>query len=395
MKLKRLKEERAELLEEIEKLNDNTTSTREHKKIDDLFDKIDFLDYQIEKEERALNSKIYKPVNKDEVEVKGADALLRPSEMETRDFVDAFTETNRFSSNKRTTMKEFAEYLLFKKGEQRATTVDGSVLVPKEILAEVLHLATKKSVLLNDCPFVRMTAPTTIIGRVNTNPKLDFKKKGEIGLQTGIVLDGVELEAKTLYGWIEIAEEDIADIHNFENVIREAFANALSETLDGAFLYRHPNYTDETNNPNYGVYPKNSVCDLADINNVDTKATIDFDSILKGMLPIAKANKQATSVAMSPVNEFALHMLKDGDGTYKLAPAIMNTLTKVSSTGMKDTDILVYDRNAIVIGVKDGVSVKVNNNLTRGTVILRIMLRADVCVTDPKAVTLVKVTETA
>lgn len=107
MKLKRLKEERAELLEEIEKLNDNTTSTREYKKIDDLFDKIDFLDYQIEKEERALNSKIYKPVNKDEVEVKGADALLRPSEMETRDFVDAFTETNRFSSNKRTTMKEF------------------------------------------------------------------------------------------------------------------------------------------------------------------------------------------------------------------------------------------------------------------------------------------------
>lgn len=391
MKLKRLKEEKGELLREIEILNENVIETRERKKIDDLLEKLDYIDYQIDKEERALNSKTYVPVNKDGVEEKGVDALLRPSEMEAREFVDAFTET-RYYSHKRTTMKEFAEYLLFKKGEQRATTVDGSVLVPKEILAEVLHLATKKSVLLNDCPLVRMTAPTTIIGRVKNNPKLDFKKKGEKGLQTGIVLDGVELEAKTLYGWIEIAEEDVADIHNFENVIREAFANALSETLDGAFLYRHQNYTDDIDNPNYGVYPKNSVCDLADINKVDTQAVMHFDSVLKGMLPIAKANKQATSVAMSPTNEFALHMFKDADGTYTLAPAVMNTLTKVSSSGMKDTDVLVYDRNAIIIGVKDGVSVKVNHDLTKGTVILRLMLRADVCVTDPKAVTLVKVT---
>ena len=321
-------------------------------------------------------------------ENRSGDSLLRAKEMEKRDFINAFAGTE----GGKTTMKEFAEYLLFNKGEKRATTVDGSVIIPSEILGEVVHQATKKSVLLGHCPIVRMTAPTTVIGRVKNNPKMDFKKKYAKGLQTGIVLDGVTLEAKTLYGWVKIAEEDISDISNFENVIRTAFANVLAETLDGAFLYKHQNFTDNPMEPNYGVYPGNSVCDLAEINQIDTQANMHFDAVLRGMLAIARHNKQATSVAMHPVNEYALHMAKDSDGTYTLAPAAMNPLTKISSTALKDTDVLVFDHNAIVVGIKDGVSVKLENDLTDGTVILRFMIRADICVTDPKAVSMVKVT---
>lgn len=358
-KLKILMEKRYALVREMEA----ATEKREFEKFDALNAELTDLDAEI----TALKNKTCK------IQTASEDNLLRAAEMTEKQFTREFS-----NGSNNVKFGDFTRALLFNDGEFRnSTNVDGSVIVPQEIAAEVIYKAINNSVILRKTPMIPMEAPITIIGRVKDNVEVDFKEKLATGLKTGMGLEGVKLEAKTLYAWVNLAEEDMQDVVNLEAILRTAFAEALAETVDKNFLY-----TNAASSGKPGVYPK-GIMDSATINKI-TVDSMDYDAILKGSLEIAKNNGDANAVGINPTDMFGIHMLKDSLGQYIKAPGGLPTDMYTMSNGLKTGDMLVFDSNAIVVGIRKEMDIKMMPDLTSGNVIIRIMFRCDVATTQDK-----------
>lgn len=360
-KLKELTEKRYSLVAKMEA----AVERREYESYD-----------KFEAELRELDAEILAIKQKQESKIQTAteDNLIRAEELTETQFVRAFAPEESTVG-----FEDFTRAVLFNDGgEFRATTtVDGSVIIPTSIAAQVIHKALNNSVLLRKTPVLSMEAPTAIIGRVKDNVKVDFKEKMATGLQTGLGLEGVKLEAKTLYAWVKIAEEDLQDLVNLQSILHTAFAGAVAETIDKNFLYTNPNAAAKP-----GVYPK-GIMDSETINSLEV-AAIDYDAILKGSSEIANNNGEANAVGIHPSDEFGLYMLKDNSGQYIQPPLGLPVGPYTRSNGMKPGDVLIFDKNAIVVGIRREMDVKVMSDLTDGTVLMRVMFRCDVATTQDK-----------
>lgn len=337
---------------------------------------------KLEAELREVDSRINELKQDSDIQNASEDNLIRAEKLTEKEFVRAFT-----ADEEKVTLEEFTRALLFNEGEHRnSTNVDGSVIVPTSIAAQVIHKATNNSVLLRKTPVLSMDAPTAIIGRVKDNVKVDFKEKMATGLQTGIGLEGVQLNAKTLYAWVRIAEEDLQDVVNLQSILHTAFAGAIAETIDKNFLYTNANAATKP-----GVYPK-GIMESESINSIEVDA-INYDAILKGSLEIAKNNGTANAVGINPLDEYGLYMLKDSSGQYIKPPMGLPTGPYTTSNGVAAGDVLVFDKNAIVVGIRKEMDINVMPDLTNGTVLMRVMFRCDVATTQDKHICKVSVTK--
>ena len=95
-------------------------------------------------------------------------------------------------------------------------------------------------------------------------------------------------------------------------------------------------------------------------------------------LEISKSNGKANTIGLNPVENFKLQTMKDSIGQYITPPSFYNDLNRIESNGLKPNDIIVFDANQILIGIRKEMDIKVMPNLKNGTVIMRCMLRADV-----------------
>ncbi len=380
MQLRSLLDEYSELEKDIKKdLRSNTENEDIQDKIDDLNDialdieqEIDIIAEKRNNFNLNNTTKINSLNNRDNTEFIDQNKVFRANDFKTsKEFRKAFTGTNNDKSLK---IEDFAKGILFNdwKGNPNfRSRADGSVLLPTEIVSDVIYEATNKSVLLGNCPLLVMNEGKAIIGKIRENVDLDFKEKFAEGKKTSLGLEGVELEAKTLYAYIEIAEEDLQDLANLNDVIRKAFAGAIAETLDKNFLYNNANYGVKT-----GVYPK-GILDNPNIKQI-TVNSVDYDMVGKACLEISKENGEANVVGLNPIEHYQLQMLKDNSGQYIQAPSFWNNLSKAESNAIKPSEAIVFDRNQIVIGIRQEMDIKTDNKLETGTVILRCMFRADV-----------------
>ena len=81
---------------------------------------------------------------------------------------------------------------------------------------------------------------------------------------------------------------------------------------------------------------------------------------------------------------FGIHMLKDSTGQYIKAPGGLPTEMYTMSNGLQQGDMLVFDSNAIVVGIRKEMDIKMLSELSSGSVIMRIMFRCDVATTQDK-----------
>lgn len=367
--LKLLMEKRAAKILKMEEAN--------HEKNFAAFDNLELELREIDREISSIKEK-----RQGVIQTATKDNLIRAEELTEKQFVRAFAQ-----GESDVNFKDFTRALLFNEGEYRANTnVDGSVIVPTSIEAQIIHKAINKSVLLGKVPILKMDAPYAIIGRVKDNVEVDFKEKMAPGLQTGLGLEGVTLEAKTLYAWVKMADEDLQDIDNLESVLRAAFSGAVAEIIDKNFLYTNENASSKP-----GVYPK-GIMDSETINSIEDDY-IDYDSILKGALEIAKNNGDADVVGINPIDMVGMMMLRDSSGQYITPPGGLSNSIYKSSNGIKPGELLVFDKNAIIIGIRQGMDVKMDNDLTDGTVLMRVAMRVDVATTYDKHIC--KVTKSA
>lgn len=248
---------------------------------------------------------------------------------------------------------------------------DGSVIAPISVSADIIYNACQKSVLLNNCPIVPMTTGTVRIGKVDEDMELDFKEKGILGKNTSLGLEPIDLVAKTLYGYVEVAEEDIQDVYDIENILMKAFSDAVAQALDNNFLYTNTKATEKE-----GVYPK-GIMDNEKIKKI-TVGSVDYDMVAKARLEISKENGEPDTIGVNPDGLYTLQTLKDTTGQYIQPPTFYSNLKQIESNGLEANNALVMDSNAVVIGIRNQLDIKMMNNLTKGTILMRVMVRADV-----------------
>lgn len=294
----------------------------------------------------------------------------------------------KFGAKDDMSFSDFAQVLL--KNEEIKQEVskrtDGSIIAPIGISADIVYNACQKSVLLNNCPIVPMTTGTVRIGKVEEDMQLDFKKRGEMGKDTSLGLKPVDLVAKTLYGYVEIAEEDIQDVYEIENILMKAFSDAVAKALDNNFLYTNSDAATKE-----GVYP-NGIMDNASIKKVQVTST-DYDMIAKARLEILKENGEPDTIGINPNELFQLQTLKDSTGQYIQPPSFYNNLTTIESNGLKSKNSLVMDSNAILIGMRNQLDIKLMNDITKGTILMRVMVRADVLPVRENHICKIEITE--
>ena len=278
------------------------------------------------------------------------------------------------------TVEQFAKGVIFNEWGDKAPMqrVDGGILAPVSVLSDIIYEAMNKSVLLKYCPIINMEEGKVIVGKVNENVSLDFKEKYKAGLETNLGLEGVELNAKTLYGYVYISEEDLQDVQNLDSILTRAFSEAVAKILDENFLYTNTKELErkETLNSNSTpIYPK-GILDYENICKVE--AEVDYDMILDGLLEIEKKNGSASVVALNPIEGYKLQKLKDSNGQYIKPPEAINNLSKEQSNGLKENDVLVFDPSQVLIGLRSAMDVKMMPILEKGVYVMRVMVRADV-----------------
>lgn len=300
--------------------------------------------------------------------------------MRIKDFDNSYKFKQKFTNNiikddfQNMSIGDFGKGVLFNQWadtSQKVNRADGSILVPTEILSDIVYKASQHSVLLGNCPIMVMNAPTVIIGKVSDDIELDFKEKGKEGIETDLGLEGIKLEAKTLYAYIKITEEDLQDVENLDSILTNAFSMAVAKALDDNFLYTNPKAES-----NAGVYPK-GILDNENIKKIEL-TDIDYNIFANANLEIAKCNGRANTVGFNPLVDYQLQTQKDATGQYINPPQFFNDLTKISSNGLKPNDIIVFDGEQILIGIRQEMDIKVSPDLKNGAVIMRCMLRADV-----------------
>lgn len=296
------------------------------------------------------------------------------------EFKKKFLAAAGAGADKTISFSDFIKGALFNQGEHKdfKNKVDGTVIIPQEIVSDIVYSAAPKSVLLGNCPILPMDAETVKIGRVNTNVQAKFKTPYELGHESNFELEGVELKAKTLYGWIEISEEDLQDVQNMEEILRTAFGNAAASSVDKAFLYNE--FTPEMTDAEKAKFPK-GIMDSTTILSIESEKPFDYTAIAKAKLEISKNDGFANVLAVTPDEKFLLETATDINGQYIAEPKFMEQFTQIESTNLKADDALVFDSNSILIGIRNEMNFKVIDNLKNGSILLRLMMRCDVATT--------------
>lgn len=338
--------------------------------IKEINEKIEAKKEEDEEEDEEIKRKIDSYLD-DKEEILSESALITSERRSQKDFKRKFSKRNKGLN-----ISKYMKGLLFNdwhnaENEARAFTqkVDGSAILPEEIVSEIVYKAINNSVLLGHCPILPMEAGTSIIGKISEDPELEYKKPYELGKETGLGLSGIKLNAKTLYAWLEISEEDLQDIENLNEIIPKALGDAVAESVDRSFLYSGE-FGKEEDSPI-------GILDNPNILTVEADK-VDYDMIGQAMLDISRNNGIADTVALNPNEYYKLQMLKDQSGQYIQSPEFYNGLNKINSNAIDSNEALVFDSNQIVVGIRKDMDIKALPDLTKGTVLVRVMFRADV-----------------
>lgn len=248
------------------------------------------------------------------------------------------------------------------------STTTGKVFIPQELSAQIIDNLRNK-LLFDDVPMVMMDTNNLTLAKIKTDPQFEFKKEMDKANVSDMSFEGVELKTHTAYGLIKLSLELFNSASNIGEVIADAMGNALRETIDKSFCYGTGN----------GIEPE-GILTYDDVNKIQTDKieTSKYKSFVQGIGAIRKANGEPTTIGYSSNTETELNLLTDTTGQPLNAPNIVQALEHRTSNQLKDTDILIYNRESIIVGMQHTLSFTVQEDLTDGSVMMRIYCMTDI-----------------
>ena len=269
------------------------------------------------------------------------------------------------------------------------TTTSTGVLIPEILSANIIDLARNLSLFTTaGVPVVPMESNNMTISRVATDPTFSFKAEGAEATENSFQLDGVELKAKTAYGYAYVSLESINSSKNLDQIIRQVFAQAMANTIDKAFIYGQYNSTSSS----YDTFAPSGIMNDTHINSITATANSGYDDIIKAISKVRQANGNPTAYGINAETEELFSLLKTTDGQYLSAPKAVTDLQQIVSNQLsydatKGSDALVFDPMAMLIGMQNNIQIKIIEDgecLKKGLIGFQIYSMLDCQATQPK-----------
>lgn len=269
------------------------------------------------------------------------------------------------------------------------STATASVLIPQVLSSQVIDLARNQSILFNSgVPMVPMESNNLTISKVKTDPNFEFKAEGAETTEKTMEFEPVTLKSKTVYGLVSVTLEALESSANLEQVVRNAMAESIARTIDKACLFGST--TSE---------PK-GILTYEDINvQAETTGLTNYSPFVKAIGSIRKANGEPTAWALNADTDELLNLLVNGDSNPLTIPPVVAGLNRMISnqlpnnegTGTDESISMIYDPNALLIGMQSPIRIEVSREAAdaykKGLVYLRVYAMIDIAVLRPKHIT--------
>ncbi|CAM5194154.1 phage major capsid protein [Lysinibacillus sphaericus] len=252
-------------------------------------------------------------------------------------------------------------------------TNTGGILVPHQIMANMIDLMRNQSFLLAGATTVNMGNYQTVsVPKVLSQPTVAFKKPGEIIPTSDPTFGEVKLEAKYLYGMVEVPLELLKTGIGVEEKLNYLIAQAMAETIEKAGL-------SGAENGFKGIFNDTDIL-------TETFTAPTYLDIKKGVKKVATENGHANDLVFSTNNQLDVETQLDTTNAFLTPPAFYQSLTKHATNTMDDDHILIGDLTSIYVGVLQNTTVEVStqHGFNKGTVAIRIMWWGDINVSEPK-----------
>ena len=385
---KALEERKNEIIIEMEsilskaKIEKRNLSQEEQNKFDSLKYEAKGIDQEI----RTLDENSGIP--KENSEVRVIDGIIYPDEkMEKR----TYAENSNLDLGKLVKGMSGLGWKDADKERQYYRTMESGsnkVVIPEQLADRIVDYARANSALFGKIPVVSMPNNNLTIAVQTKDGEAKFVKEGDLIPNTDIAFKPVTLEGKTLALFVPISEQLLESASNLTNQLTTSCARAISLALDKALIYGKGIGENET--------PEiKGISTYGGINKVE-HSTADYDLIIKGAKAIKKANLIPTDVCLNSDLASDLEMLKTTDGQYVTPPKAIEDYEITQSNNIKDNESVIFDRNSLLLGLQKGMTIEWGTSgdmfqrIQKG---LRIVLRADLGVTNEKGVTIATVTQ--
>lgn len=269
------------------------------------------------------------------------------------------------------------------------TTSAMGALIPAEISGRVIDYAREISIFTRaGVPIYPMKTKTLNLARVSRDPEFKFKEEGKEGTALDWELEAVTLDAKTVYGYAEVSLEAILNSHNLTNTLIQVFSSAIASSIDKGLL----NGQEGEDFAPAGILNDEKI-------NAITATNQRYDDFIKAIGAVRKNNGVPTVFALNAHTDEALSLLTDKNGVYLEAPESIKALEKMVCNQLQHdesagSDALIFDPNALVIGLRNDITVRVLNstseNLKNGTVSFQVYAMLDGACVQPKHVARIK-----
>lgn len=263
-----------------------------------------------------------------------------------------------------------------------SSTNGGNFLVPHKVMSNFLDLARDKSFLFRNATTVNMGGNQSVsIPRVLTDPKASFKKQGEDIETSDATFGEFQLDAKYMYGLVEVPLELVKTGVGVEQKLNHLLATALNQTLEDAALNGAEDGFD-------GIFNDSDII-------TESIENVDYEGIKKGVKAIATNNHQAKDLVMSSNNQLDIETATASDGQFVTPPSFYTNLEKHATNRLQDDQLLVGDLANVYVGILQNATMDISTSygFGRGTLAIRIMWYGDVAVAEPKSLALLEVGE--
>lgn len=264
------------------------------------------------------------------------------------------------------------------------TSANNSTLIPQDLANKIIDVARTNSAIFGRIPTVPMEENNLTIAVQTKDPVANFIVEGEPISESGPVFSKVTMEGKTLAIFIPVTEQLLDCAENLESQLINSCAKAIALELDKALLY---GTGEEEKIKGISLYEN--------INKVSHNGAVNYDMLIKGIKETKKSNVTPTDIAYSTDTGMDLAMLKDSNGQYISRPKALEQYTFTESNNVKVNEAYMYDYNSLLLGIHKNVTVKwgePDNYFQRIMKGLRVYIRTDLAVINPKGITQITVT---
>ncbi len=275
--------------------------------------------------------------------------------------------------------------------EKRAVmTSAAGVIIPQELSSQIINISRDLSLFASsNVPIIPMGSNNLTIARIKNLPTFKFKKEGEKSSESGFELEPVKLEAKTAYGYAYVSLEAIRSSANLGSILTNVFSQAIADCIDKCMLYGQ--YNDSSSS--YDEFAPKGILNDETINTIAASEKVSYDDFIKALGKIKAKNGEPKFYGINTYTEEQMSLLKASDGTYLEPPKAIQNISHIVTNQLihnevSGSDAIVFDPNAMVIGIQDNINIKMFDNtdycIENGMIGFRVYAMIDCVVTMPK-----------